>query len=199
MLISKRKLLFSCWVWKSFFPVCFLSSTKPVISLMEMCTAHYLRALLFQVLTTVTDRPTPTVTAATSASQCQISSGCVVALMEWVWLPVTWLVWKTHPTNRPWNHVAPFPFPVTVVDVCPIPTAVMESMTVTIIATSISVAHSVSSLYIGNGFWDEYSKERCTLKKKSLSYLYGKRNLLEFQIFNVYPKAFRKLDTIYHS
>lgn len=39
--------------------------------------------------------------------------------------------------------MAPFPFPVTVVDVCPIPTAVMESMTVTIIATSISVAHSI--------------------------------------------------------
>lgn len=134
------------WVWKVFFPICFSSQIIPVINLMEMWLTHYLWTLLFQVLTIVVDAPTQMATAATSASQCQISSGCVVAPMEWAWLLITWRVWKTRPMNRPWSNVAPFPSRVPMADVCPATTAVMALMTVMITVMSIYVGCLVSSL-----------------------------------------------------
>lgn len=148
----------ACWfplVWKAVFPICFPSQTTPVMNRMAMWFTHYLGTLFFQVLTIVIDPLTRMATVATSASQCQTSSGCVAAPMEWAWLPITWRAWKTRLTNHPWRSVAPFPSHVPTADVCPVTTTVTESMTATITAMSTYVAHLVSHRYIGDTFWDE--------------------------------------------
>lgn len=125
--------------------VCFPSQIKPVTHLVKMYMTDSLGAWLLQVLTPVINPRILTVTAATSASRCQISSECVGALMEWGWLPITWHARGTQPMNHPRSSVAYSPSPVKMADVYPVTIAVMESTTVMITVMSNYVAHLVSS------------------------------------------------------
>ena len=90
----------------------------------------------------------------------------------------------------------PFPSPVTMADVCPFTTAVMELMTVMIAVMRFNVAHLVSSCTLA--ILPRMNRtERGGLKKKAWVISIGKN--IPFGLLICTPKAFRKLGDKYHS